>query len=211
MPECGAKTRNGSPCKNNAMSNGRCRMHGGKSTGVKGNKNAAKPGSLYSKFLTEDEQKISEGMNLGSIDEELRLTRIRLMRALERENKIDEESDPDSALECDSKTVEPVLLGGMPDPDEAPIVKRTFRRRDYVNIVDRLTARIASLEMQRATLMHMNIEKQRKQLELDEAVRVKGEENDVIQNVIVVPGCADVDAWEQHAAIQQETLLNDEN
>jgi hypothetical protein len=34
---CGAKcrTRNGEPCRNAAMPNGRCRMHGGKSTGPK--------------------------------------------------------------------------------------------------------------------------------------------------------------------------------
>ena len=30
---CGAKTRAGHPCKNWGMDNGRCRMHGGKSTG----------------------------------------------------------------------------------------------------------------------------------------------------------------------------------
>jgi hypothetical protein len=30
---CGAKTRQGSPCKSPAMENGRCRMHGGTSTG----------------------------------------------------------------------------------------------------------------------------------------------------------------------------------
>ncbi len=30
---CGAKTRAGTPCKNSPMKNGRCRMHGGKSTG----------------------------------------------------------------------------------------------------------------------------------------------------------------------------------
>ncbi len=30
---CGAKTRSGTPCKAPAMANGRCRMHGGKSTG----------------------------------------------------------------------------------------------------------------------------------------------------------------------------------
>jgi len=28
---CGAKTRNGTPCKNRPMGNGRCRFHGGKS------------------------------------------------------------------------------------------------------------------------------------------------------------------------------------
>jgi hypothetical protein len=32
-PRCGAKTRRGIPCKGPAMANGRCRMHGGASTG----------------------------------------------------------------------------------------------------------------------------------------------------------------------------------
>ncbi len=32
-PRCGAKTRSGTPCKSPAMANGRCRMHGGTSTG----------------------------------------------------------------------------------------------------------------------------------------------------------------------------------
>ena len=32
-PRCGAKTRKGTPCGSAAMKNGRCRMHGGASTG----------------------------------------------------------------------------------------------------------------------------------------------------------------------------------
>ena len=32
---CGARTRSGRPCQGPAMSNGRCRMHGGSSTGPK--------------------------------------------------------------------------------------------------------------------------------------------------------------------------------
>jgi hypothetical protein len=44
-PRCGAKTRTGTPCKSPAMKNGRCRMHGGASTGApKGNENAFKHG-----------------------------------------------------------------------------------------------------------------------------------------------------------------------
>jgi hypothetical protein len=31
--KCGAKRRDGNPCQNAPMANGRCRMHGGKSTG----------------------------------------------------------------------------------------------------------------------------------------------------------------------------------
>ena len=34
-PRCGAKTRRGSPCQCPAMANGRCRLHGGLSTGPK--------------------------------------------------------------------------------------------------------------------------------------------------------------------------------
>lgn len=33
-PRCGARTRSGQPCRNPAMGNGRCRMHGGKSPGA---------------------------------------------------------------------------------------------------------------------------------------------------------------------------------
>lgn len=32
-PRCGAKTRKSTPCRQPAMKNGRCRLHGGKSTG----------------------------------------------------------------------------------------------------------------------------------------------------------------------------------
>ena len=35
IPRCGAKTRSGKPCRRYAMKNGRCRMHGGLSTGPK--------------------------------------------------------------------------------------------------------------------------------------------------------------------------------
>jgi hypothetical protein len=33
-PRCGAKTRGGSVCRQPAMKNGRCRLHGGKSPGA---------------------------------------------------------------------------------------------------------------------------------------------------------------------------------
>ena len=52
-PRCGARTRKGTLCKGPAMVNGRCRMHGGKSTGPpKGNTNALKHGH-YTKIVIE--------------------------------------------------------------------------------------------------------------------------------------------------------------
>ncbi|WP_152658284.1 HGGxSTG domain-containing protein [Oceanobacillus sp. CFH 90083] len=68
---CGAKTRSGKSCKNKAMPNGRCRMHGGKSTGappkkMKKNKNANKHG-LFAKYLPEETLQImNEATTLDS-------------------------------------------------------------------------------------------------------------------------------------------------
>lgn len=47
--ECGAKKRDGSPCKQPAMSNGRCRLHGGKS--LKGIASPSLTTGKYSKYL----------------------------------------------------------------------------------------------------------------------------------------------------------------
>jgi uncharacterized protein YjcR len=59
-PRCGAKTRLGEPCKNGAMPNGRCRMHGGKGTGApKGNRNAWKHG-LYDARMMDGKQLFAE-------------------------------------------------------------------------------------------------------------------------------------------------------
>ena len=56
-PRCGAKTRMDHPCRSPAMSNGRCRMHGGKSTGApRGNKNALKHGRYTTEAIAAREE-----------------------------------------------------------------------------------------------------------------------------------------------------------
>jgi hypothetical protein len=53
-PRCGARTRAGRPCESPAMSNGRCRMHGGKSPGAPtGNDNARKHGLYTADAISE--------------------------------------------------------------------------------------------------------------------------------------------------------------
>lgn len=64
---CGAKTRSGTPCKNYAMANGRCRLHGGKSTGappekMKKNSNARTHG-LFAKYLPDETLEIMDSIN----------------------------------------------------------------------------------------------------------------------------------------------------
>lgn len=83
MALCGSKTRGGEPCKRHAVpGSARCKLHGGKSTGPVGHKNAAKPGSMYSKFLTESEQADFDSADVARIDDELRLTKVLLGRVL---------------------------------------------------------------------------------------------------------------------------------
>ena len=86
MALCGAKTRSGEPCKRHAIPGSkRCKLHGGKSSGPKdqaGNKNAAKPGSIYSKYLTDEEQADFHAAEIDQIDHELRLTKVLLNRVL---------------------------------------------------------------------------------------------------------------------------------
>jgi hypothetical protein len=83
MALCGSKTRSGEPCKRHAVPGSkRCKLHGGKSTGAPGNKNAAKPGSIYSKYLTDEELADFHAAEIDQIDQELRLTKVLLNRVL---------------------------------------------------------------------------------------------------------------------------------
>ncbi len=146
MPNlCGAKTRSGSLCKK-APINGakRCKFHGGKSTGAKdqsGNKNAAKPGSLYSKFLTEDELALHDQIEPGKVDDELRLLRIRLARELAHEQLHGKAPEIDTTIQ---------RKGGGPNTVTAEVHRK---QRDYNAKIDRIMGRIESLERTRIELM----------------------------------------------------------
>jgi hypothetical protein len=88
-PRCGAKTRRGDFCRAPAMINGRCRMHGGKSTGApKGNQNALKHGRYTAEALAE----------CKSVGELLRVVREAL-----------------SALDAQSSTVEAMMMAKQKD------------------------------------------------------------------------------------------------
>lgn len=60
MAKCGAKTRQGGKCKRNAMPNGRCKLHGGASTGAPiGNRNAVRWG-FFSKHIDAEQLAIMQ-------------------------------------------------------------------------------------------------------------------------------------------------------
>lgn len=100
---CGAKTRKGTPCKNPAgfrtdhLGEGRCYLHGGLSTGPpKRNKNALKTGeyeTIWLDALDEEEKELYEKIKVDKmkqLDEEIKLTTIRIRRMLKRIQQLKE-------------------------------------------------------------------------------------------------------------------------
>lgn len=170
MAICGSKTRSGQPCQSKAMSNGRCRMHGGTNKGAPvANQNSKKAGSLYSAFFTPEECEIAENLELNKIDDELRLTKIRLIRALKLE------AEQAGRLELEARTINTEQYGE--DEDEDDSLKKTqesFKRRDYHGLINTLTARIQSLTTQRGQLVSHALDAEIKALERDKLARDAG-------------------------------------
>jgi uncharacterized protein YjcR len=161
-PICGAKTRSGGVCRNKPMENGRCRYHGGKTPGAPiGNQNARKHG-LYSEYYTDEEaQQIGE-IKLGSVEDELKLCRIKLRRWLKYQNEIDQKLDQgedEAGMKLEEKETEQIVIKENDEPGEPatelPAEKVKFKRK-RINIednIDRLLRRIESLERTRHMLL----------------------------------------------------------
>lgn len=111
---CGAKTRKGTPCQKTALKNGKCRLHGGKSTGpqdkeklsnsLKGNKNAVKTGAYETisyDTLTDEEKELYEQINTDpatQVDGMIKMNEIRRRRLMIRRNKEVEKKKPDDSI-----------------------------------------------------------------------------------------------------------------
>ena len=111
---CGAKTRKGTPCQKTALKNGKCRNHGGKSTGpkdkeklsnsLKGNKNAVKTGeyeTISYATLTEVEKELYEQINTDpatQIEGRLKIAEIRTYRLMQRYLDELEKQKPNESL-----------------------------------------------------------------------------------------------------------------
>jgi delta 1-pyrroline-5-carboxylate dehydrogenase len=138
--KCGAKTRAGGRCQQAGMPNGRCRYHGGLSTGPRpGSQNALKHG-IYAKEWTEEEVEVSRHVQVSSLDDEIRLTAIRLRRALAAEAAAQGKPELEEITEHD-------LIG-----QEGSRQDIKSKVRDYVGIIDRLTGRLESLKKTRLLL-----------------------------------------------------------
>src|SRR4051794_31482084 len=97
--QCQAKCKStGQQCRRSATEGKRvCRVHGGASTGPRKpntRTNALKHG-IYSAGLTDEEQAIWGDVHIGHVDDEIRLCRIKLRRAMMALKAV--QTDPTSA------------------------------------------------------------------------------------------------------------------
>ena len=172
---CGAKKRNGQLCKAMAMANGRCRLHGGKTSGggaPKNNKNGIKAGNYYSKYLTAEEQATLDGLELGTIDNEIGLLRIRLMRALDEEQK-QAALIGDEVMQIEErKDSIPALINGVRIDGADLVEERTFKRKDWSIEIRWLTDKIATLEVKREQLNALQLNNKRATLDLEQAEKI---------------------------------------
>lgn len=149
---CGAKTRAGGKCRAPAMANGRCRVHGGASTGAPAqNTNATKHG-FYADALRPEEQVVWQRVEIGSIDDEIRLMRVKLHRLVKLSGSAEVADLIDSALEVSRKQGDDPRLGPF-DRSEIKV-----KAPQYADLILQAVGEIRKLELQR--LQMKAIEKQ---------------------------------------------------
>lgn len=145
---CGATTRQGKPCKKLAIKSvGRCRLHGGKSPRIHG---------IYAQVMTDEELELYDQIPIGTVDAELKVCRIRLLRAMKAKELIDvAPNDPSNEAGMVVTTVTQSQKSGKRGKyAESEQFNEVLRSRtDYDAIIERFLGRIGTLERIRAELL----------------------------------------------------------
>lgn len=143
---CGAKNRQGEPCQRPPLAGKtRCKLHGGATP--KGLKNAVKHG-IYRKTLSDEEQAMWLDIQVGSVDDEIRMMKIMMNRAIETNAAIRAApNDVKNMAGFELSEINRTTKGGKQD------TSLTSKRPDTVAMIDRFAGRIASLEKTRAELL----------------------------------------------------------
>lgn len=126
-------------------------MHGGLGGPPKGNRNAVKHG-IYAEVLPEAERKVYDRIEIGSLEDEIRMTRVKLRRALEQQAIYDAVLDSNLDFtklrdKLELREIRTVMINGQPQQTEIKRSVRDFRRE-----INNFTRLIADLEMKQATL-----------------------------------------------------------
>lgn len=176
---CGAHSRRtGRPCKNFAMPNGRCRMHGGKNTGNRTEqpKTAGIKFGIYADVgLLPDEYPVYEGITgtIGTLNEEIHMARIKLRRCYKAQARLDQVRDEMALLVNDREAWLEFALGNgvltlaeVETKEGQALVGDQYEKylEDYAN--HKLVKKVHdySTEIRHFTTLILRLEAQRKEL-----------------------------------------------
>jgi hypothetical protein len=127
-------------------------MHGGKTP--RGRHRGPMTHGIYSEALTDEERDIWPQIveRLGSLDEEIHLTRVQLRRAFVAQRKVQEApNDLGNAAGIELVEIRRSTKGG--GKGEKPTTDVVSKRSDFHAVIDRLSGRLANLEKTRAELL----------------------------------------------------------
>jgi hypothetical protein len=148
---CGAKNRQGEPCaKPPLKGKTRCKLHGGKTPKSQnaGSSNGNHKHSLYANALTEAEAAAWDEVQLGNVDQEIRMCKIWLARAMELDSAIGK--DPHNLTNKAGLQLTEVRQSTNGDNKSTDIISR---RPDTIVRINVLLGRIAQLEKTRSELL----------------------------------------------------------
>lgn len=146
---CGAQKRGGKGlCQAPAVrGKKRCRLHGGAEGhgAPKGNRNAIKHG-LYSQYLSERDQERWDEIQIGTLDDEIRVTRIQISRCIQELERLSALASDDQAhMENESVTLSVDQQGNK-------LTVATKRRKDVLRRYNFLIETVRKLELARIEL-----------------------------------------------------------
>ena len=137
----------------------RCKFHGGCTGAKPGNTNALAHG-IYSDALMEGESEIYDAIPVGDFTHEIRITKLRLRRALKAERRQQVLLSSGDAEECQKALV---LESTGTDSErvgdgQSKVVKKNVVRRatDFGAVIHNLVNQLVKLENQRALMMGGN-------------------------------------------------------
>ena len=138
---CGSKKNRGGFCKSPpaARNKGkpiprRCKLHGGHNPGApKGNKNNLKHGVYSRALLDDDERALYETLVVNSMDDEIRMMKIRLHRALREERKQQLATNGELAKMHRPRTSESTTVEELSEEGEEVLKITTKRTRELKN------------------------------------------------------------------------------
>ena len=159
LKKCESKTkRKGTPCQNPAgfrtdhLGEGRCYLHGGNVKGGPPENKKAVTFGIYGDCLFEEEKKIWHKIEIKTLDDQIRLVSLQLLRAMKAQKHYLRVKEEVEKVGDDLELQELMIEAGMGPMGPVNVKRIIKRKRDFTYEIDRLSGRLGDLISKNAQL-----------------------------------------------------------